>query len=137
MPLADEKDLIASLAKARALAAAAPMTLGRALELAAWMEKTPDGIVTTTVAKDVILFLTTILRPVSAVVAEDTEKLGLSNTAMNAEYWSKAARETGDSAEALLCMEQARNAWRNAAYTMARRLHAMTQPAAEPSKTDG
>ena len=43
----------------------------------------------------------------------------LENTRIRAEYWIKACCEATDSAEAILFMEQAMLAWKNAAYAMA------------------
>lgn len=103
---------------------AAANTVAGALDLVAYLEKTPDGIVTGLVAKDALFALAAVIRPLTAedVTPAETIDLGLANASMNAEYWSKAARKTEDPAEAVMCMEQARNAWKNAAYAMARLL---------------
>lgn len=48
----------------------------------------------------------------------ETRAPELAGTETNADYWAAAAHRASDPAEALIFLEQARNAWRNAAYAM-------------------
>lgn len=53
--------------------------------------------------------------PVGAYLCEPIEK--------HADYWKKGAWNEPDRAQALICMEQAVNAWKNLAYALARSAH--------------
>lgn len=46
----------------------------------------------------------------------------LEDTRTNAEYWRKGAYSHGGHPEAMICFEQAVNAWKNAAYSLAEKL---------------
>lgn len=54
----------------------------------------------------------------------------LASTALNADYWLKAGRDTADRDEAVLAVEQSANAWRNAAYALAEKLSRTPVPEA-------
>lgn len=124
-----DENLTKELAAQRAAVVAHPLTLARALELVDWLQATPDGLLATNVARESLFLFAALVRPLvdEEVTPAETIDLGLGNTAMNAEYWSRCTRKTEDPAEAVMCMEQARNAWKNAAYSYARKLKPATE----------